>query len=351
MEELVAILALARIAGIPYQKKREIVEGPESVSSLFKGCRKIHDRSLRARIASFDEFSTIDAELKNLGKLKADVVTLKDAAYPEQLRQIPEPPLVLFRRGRIPVPNECLSIVGSRKATFEGMNLSERVAETLSSLGITIVSGFARGIDSSAHRGALKGRGKTIAVFGCGLDICYPAENNHLYGQIGNDGLMLTEYPLGTRPFPQHFPARNRIIAGLSRGVLVIEATSKSGSLITARLALDYGREVMAAPGRIFDEEYRGANSLIKQGAKLIENMEDIIFTCFPGLELKKEEGLALEKDEEYIYGLIGINKMHVDELAEKGSLSVKDVLALLTRLEMKDLVRALPGGFYLRKV
>jgi DNA processing protein len=351
MEELVAVLALTKVAGIPYSKKREIIEGAESVASLFDRPRKIHDRSLKERIASFDAFGSIDAELKNLGKLKADAVTLKDRAYPGQLRQIPEPPLVLYTRGRVPLSNECLAIVGSRKATFEGMHLAERIGETLSSLGITVVSGFARGIDSSAHKGALKGRGKTIAVFGCGLDICYPAENNHLYERIGNDGLMLTEYPPGTKPFPQHFPARNRIIAGLSRGVLVIEATSKSGSLITARLALEYGREVMAAPGRIFDEEYRGANSLIKQGARLIENMEDIITTCFPGLQLKKSEALALEKDEEYIYSLIGFNKMHVDELAEKGSLSVKDVLALLTRLEMKDLVRALPGGFYLRKV
>lgn len=351
MEERIAILALTRIAGIPHQKKRELVEGAESVASLFEHPREIHERSLRARIASFDEFNSIDVELKNLEKLKADVITLKDEAYPDQLKQIPEPPLVLYRKGNVSIPNECLAIVGSRKATFEGMHLAERIAETLASLGITVVSGFARGIDSSAHKGALKGRGKTIAVFGCGLDICYPAENNHLYGQIGNDGLMLTEYPLGTRPFPQHFPARNRIIAGLSKGVLVIEATSKSGSLITARLALDYGREVMAAPGRIFDEEYRGANSLIKQGARLIENMEDIINTCFPGLELKKEEGLALEKDEEYIYSLIGFNKVHIDGLVEKGSLSVKEVLALLTRLEMKDLVKPLPGGFYLRKV
>jgi len=300
---------------------------------------------------SFKGFGKIEQELELCEKLGVRVVSLRDAAYPVQLRNIPDPALVLYLKGSLALHDQMIAIVGSRRATFEGMNLAERIAETLSSLGVTVVSGFARGIDSSAHRGALKGKGSTAAVFGCGVDICYPAENKHLYEEVADKGLLLTEYGPGDPPLAGHFPARNRIIAGLARGVLVIEASARSGSLITARLALEYGREVLAVPGRVFDEEYKGANNLIKQGAKLVEGMEDIVTSCFPGLQVEKEKKLAMEDEEDYIYGLMGLDKIHVDELAQKSQREMRHLLALLTRLEMKDLVRPLPGGFYLRKV
>ena len=351
MEEIVATLALLRMAGISYEKKREILEGSESIARLFEGARKVSDPKLRQSIRSFTGFGAIEDEKANLEKMGVQVLSMRDVSYPEQLKRIPDPPLVLYHKGPLSLHGQMMAIVGSRKATFEGMNLAERIAETLSSLGVTVVSGFARGVDSSAHRGALKGRGKTVAVFGCGIDVCYPAENRRLYEEVEEAGLLLTEYGLGEKPLAHHFPARNRIIAGLSKGVLVIEASSRSGSLITARLALEYGREVLAVPGRVFDEEYKGANNLIKQGAKLVEGMEDIIAACFPGLHVKKEERLAMDADEDYIYGLMGLNKIHVDELAMKSGKEIKHLLALLTRLEMKDLVRPLPGGFYLRKV
>ena len=351
MEELVAILAVARIPGISNERKKEIVLSTENVASLFSDKERLADPRLRAKVRAFDGFKAITDELANLEKMKAHVISIRDASYPEPLKQIPDSPLVLYSKGPGSFQSRMMAVVGARKATFEGMNLAERIAETLSSLGITVVSGFARGIDSAAHRGALKGKGKTVAVLGCGVDVCYPAENKHLYERIGDDGLMVTEYSPGERPLPAHFPARNRIIAGLSTGVLVIEASSKSGSLITARLALEYGREVLAVPGRVFDEEYKGANNLIKQGAKLVEGMEDIIASCFPDLELKKVERLAMEEDEEYIYALMGMDKVLVDELAGMSRLEMKHLMPLLTRLEMKDLVRSLPGGFYIRKV
>ncbi|HME41835.1 MAG TPA: DNA-processing protein DprA [Syntrophorhabdales bacterium] len=351
MEEIVAALALVRIPGVSYERKKEILEGPESVASLFEGKRKIEDPRLRQRIRSFKGFGVIEGELTKLREMDVQIIFMRDAVYPPQLKRIPDPPLALYLKGPLSLHDQMMAIVGSRRATYEGMNLAERIAETLSSLGVTIVSGFARGVDSSAHRGALKGKGKTVAVFGCGIDICYPVENQHLYERVAREGLLLTEYTAGERPLAHHFPARNRIIAGLSKGVLVIEATSKSGSLITARLALEYGREVLAVPGRVFDEEYKGANNLIKQGAKLVEGMEDIITCCFPGLHLEKNERLAMDDDEDYIYSLMGLNKIHVDELAAKSRKDIKHLLALLTRLEMKDLVRPLPGGFYLRKV
>jgi DNA processing protein len=351
MEESLAILGLVRMPGIPYERKKEILEGSERVASLFEGKGKTGDPKLRKKIASFKGFGAIEDELAKLRKMDVRIVSLREASYPPQLKCIPDPPLAFYLRGSLSLHDQMMAIVGSRKATFEGMNLAERIAETLSSLGVTVVSGFARGVDSSAHRGALRGKGKTVAVFGCGIDICYPAQNQHLYEEVAGDGLLLTEYGLGDPPLAHHFPARNRIIAGLAKGVLVIEATSRSGSLITARLALEYGREVLAVPGRVFDEEYKGANNLIKQGARLVEGMEDIIASCFPGLHVKREEKLAIDGDEDYIYALMGLNRIHVDELAAKSGKEIKQLLVLLTRLEMKDLIRPLPGGFYLRKV
>jgi DNA processing protein len=351
MDELLAVLALAHIPGIPPRKKKEMALGSASVASLFDDPGRVSEPRVRSRIRAFDGFRGIEKDLASLREMKARVITIRDASYPAPLREIPDAPIVLYARGPLSCENRMMAIVGSRKATLEGMNLAERIAETLASMGITVVSGFARGIDSAAHRGAMKGKGKTVAVLGCGIDICYPAENKHLYERINGEGLMVTEYPPNTRPLPVNFPARNRIIAGLSRGVLVIEASAKSGSLITARLALDYNREVLAVPGRVFDEEYKGANNLIKQGAKLVEDMEDILASCFPDLEVKKPERLAMADDEEYIYGLMGLDKVHVDDLAGRSRLEMKFLMPLLTRLEMKDLVRSLPGGFYIRKV
>jgi DNA processing protein len=228
--------------------------------------------------------------------------------------------------------------------------MAEKIAQTLSSVGITVISGLARGVDAAAHRGALKEKGKTVGVLGCGIDICYPSENRSLFEKVGQEGCILTEYTPGELPLQHHFPARNRIIAGLSKGVLVVEASQRSGSLITARLGLEYGREVMAVPGSIFDEGYKGANSLIKQGAKLIDGMDDIIATCFPNLTLKKNEHVDLNGDEHYIYEIIGLVKIHVDEVIEKSGMETRHVMAILTNLELKEAIQGIPGGFYLRR-
>ena len=214
--------------------------------------------------------------------------------------------LCCTRRGLSRFRHEAFAVVGARKASFEGMLLAERIAETLSSAGITVVSGLARGIDAAAHKGALHGKGGTVAVLGCGIDRCYPAENWPLFQDIGRVGALLTEYRPGEAPLKYHFPERNRIIAGLSKGVLVVEASQKSGSLITARLALDYGREVMAVPGRVFDEAYKGANSLIKQGALLVEDINDILTCCFPHMKLRTKSAIDMDGDEDYIYTLLG---------------------------------------------
>jgi DNA processing protein len=195
----------------------------------------------------------------------------------------------------------------------------------------------------------MKGGGNTVGVLGCGIDICYPPENKNLFARMGEEGAIVTEYMPGEQPLPFHFPERNRIIAGLSKGILVIEASQRSGSLITARLGLEYGREVMAIPGSVFNEEYRGANKLIKEGAKLVDGIEDILTTCFPGLSFTHEEKVELDGDEKYIYALVGFTKVHIDEIIEKSRMEAKKVMAAMTGLEMKEVVRQLPGGFYIK--
>ena len=350
MEELSALLALSRLDKIDRVRKKKLAEERTRVAALFEGKERAVNEAEERAIRTFDGFGAIEEDLERLTRMGGAVLTIKDADYPPLLRELPDAPLVLFKKGPLPLPREAFAVVGSRKASFEGMLLAERIAATLSSAGITVVSGLARGIDASAHKGALDGRGGTVGVLACGLDRCYPAENWTLFNAMAQKGSLLTEYGPGTRPMRHHFPERNRIIAGLCKGVLVAEASQKSGALITARLALDYGREVLAVPGRVFDDAYKGANSLIKQGALLVEDVNDILTRCFPGMEFRAKQAIDMDGEEDYIYRLLGANRLHVDELIEKSGLGAKKVMAVLTLLEMKDMVSTAPGGFYVRK-
>jgi len=298
---------------------------------------------------AFKDWKELGSNVKDIKEMGVDILTIRDPEYPVQLRNIPDAPLVLYKKGKLKIGADTIALVGSRRASFESINMAEKIAQTLSSVGVTVISGLARGVDAAAHRGALKEKGKTVGVLGCGIDICYPSENRSLFEKVGQEGCILTEYSPGELPLQHHFPARNRIIAGLSKGVLVVEASQKSGSLITARLGLEYGREVMAVPGSVFDEGYRGANLLIKQGAKLIDGIDDIIATCFPNLTLKKDNQVDLSDNERYIYEIIGSVKIHVDEVIEKSGMETRHVMAILTSLELKETIRGIPGGFYLR--
>jgi DNA processing protein len=349
MDELTALIALSRTNRITRLRKREIADAFRSVASLFEGKMQPADAAERDAIRSFKGFKAIDADRDTLSKTGAEIITIRDAAYPPMLGRIPDAPIVLYKKGPLGPAVDGFAIVGARKATFEGMLMAERIAETLASAGITVVSGLARGIDAASHKGALRQKGGTIGVLGCGIDICYPAENRSLSGEMMHAGAVVTEYGPGERALPYHFPERNRIIAGLSKGVLVVEASARSGSLITARLALEYGREVMAIPGRVFDAAYKGANNLIKQGARLVEDIQDIVNCCFPHLQFQAKS-VDMDSDEDYIYTLMGMDRIHVDEIIEKSRLETKKVMAVLTRLEMKDVVRPVPGGFYIRK-
>lgn len=345
-----ALLALSRIDKIGKAAKKRLAEERQCVAPLFEGKERAENAAEDGAIRAFREFRAIDEDLERLARMGGVPLTIKDVAYPPSLRELPDAPLVLFKKGPLPLPTEAFAVVGARNASFEGMLLAKAIAETLASAGITVVSGLARGIDASAHTGALHGKGGTVGVLACGLDRCYPAENWTLFNAMAEVGALLTEYAPGAKPMRHRFPERNRIIAGLCRGVLVVEASQKSGSLITARLALEYGREVLAVPGRVFDEAYKGANCLIKQGALLVEDVNDILTCCFPEVKLQAKRTIDMDSEEDYIYTLLSADKLHVDELIEKSGLEAKKVMAVLTRLEMKDIVSPAPGGFYVRK-
>jgi len=255
-----------------------------------------------------------------------------------------------------------IAIVGSRAASTYGKYTTERISRELTLKGLTVVSGMARGIDSAAHRGAITAQGRTIAILGSGLDVIYPPENKKLFADIIQNGAVISEFPLGTPPRSANFPARNRIISGMSYGVVIVEAGEKSGSLITARLALEQGREVFAVPGSIDSAGSRGTNKLIKQGAKLIENTDDILEEILPQLEqttalktssalnaaeIKKELTEILNDVDQKIFNDVSRGRVHIDDLISSTGLPSADILSALTTMELKGIIQQHPGKFF----
>jgi len=295
---------------------------------------------------------------------------LADEHYPAWLRAIPDPPPVLYCDGSMePGDRQAVAIVGSRHATPYGLRVTDALARELSRLGFTIVSGFARGIDAAAHRAALASGGRTVAVLGCGLDVDYPSGHASLRTEIAGSGAVLTEFAPGTAPFATNFPRRNRIISGLALGVVVVEASEDSGSLITARLALEQGREVFAVPGPIDAPTSQGPHGLLKQGAKLVETVDDIVEELLPQLETMrtplsqdsmvtgagKRRSFApkppdLSPEEQVVLRVIGREPSHLDDLTEQSHLPAAEVARILLGLELKALVHQLPGQQYCLK-
>ncbi len=350
MDEKHAFMALSRVKGLNRLAKRMICDAYGDITRIFEPCGNGTGQAPPGISARFTDWKGIDNDLKLLDQLGARLITLNDPDYPPLLRHIPDAPIVLYALGPLKTGPDTIAIVGSRKASAEGMIISGKISETVSSAGITVVSGFARGIDTAAHSNALKGDGKTVAVLGCGIDICYPSENKGLFEKVAGEGLILTEYAPGEQPLPHHFPERNRIIAGISRGVLVVEATARSGSLITARLALEYAREVMAMPGSALKPEHAGSNRLIKDGARLVESVEDVLMTCFPHVKPVAQKPVELDSSENKVYSLIGFEKIHGDEVIERSGMATKDAMAALTRLTIRNIIAEQAGGFFIRK-
>lgn len=302
----------------------------------------------------------LERELNAIERWHIEVRSALDPTYPTRLKMIPDPPPLLYITGTLTERDElAVAIVGARRATAAGRVMTEELSHDLAALGVTVVSGLARGVDAAAHRGALAAQGRTIAVLGCGIDQTYPPEHERLRRQIEEQGAILSEVPVGAPPHSHHFPRRNRIISGLSMGVIVTEAAINSGSLITARLAAEQGREVFAVPGFVKEDTSRGTNALIKDGAALIERAQDVIDAIMPQLEPalrlrlqpsreKRDRGDQLGKEEQLVYDALSYDPFTVDDVIVTTGLSVSTVMASLLSLELRQRVRQLPGQRYL---
>ena len=330
---------------------------PETIESILK--KEFHEKAER--------------EFERVKKFGGDVLILDDGSYPDQLREIADPPITLYVRGdwQACMEQPCVAVIGSRNCSTYGKNAAEMLARELASRGITIVSGLARGIDTSAHKGAIDGKGRTIGVLGTGIDSIYPRENTrHAQEILDSGGALVTQFPLGTPPLKDNFPYRNRIISGLSLGVLIVEASERSGSLITARLAMEQNREVMAVPGNITSGNSYGTNHLIKAGAKLVQQWQDVVTELPseiaaailpPKIEKASSRAAASNKDampadlsdhERRVWPLLPVDdSVHIDSLLEESGLSFGDLNSALVGLDIRDLIRVLPGKNYARRI
>jgi len=332
---------------------------PEAVDSII--ARDLHEKA--------------EVELLKVRKLGGDILVLDDGVYPSLLREIYDPPIALYVKGAWSqcLDQPCIAIVGSRKCSTYGQNAALMLARDLAQRGVTVVSGFARGIDAAAHRGAIEGGGRTVGVLGTGIDEVYPRDHKKLADEIlERGGALVSQFPLATPPVSENFPYRNRIISGLSLGVVVVEAAENSGSLITARLAIEQNREVWAVPGNITSRNSFGTNYLIKgAGAKLVQQWQDIAAELPPQIaakllpppfgDKKREKSLAdqlslvpqnLSGSERTVLKLLTAdNPAHIDALLDRTKLSISDLTAALLELEMRELVRALPGRCFVRKI
>jgi len=309
------------------------------------------------RIIEFDQWEAVQKEIDGIMKNNVKLITLNDSSYPEGLRHLHDAPLILYIKGNIKETDRyAVAMVGSRTPTHYGIHVAEKMSYALASYGLTIVSGMARGIDSASHRGALKAKGRTVAVLGSGIDVPYPPENRGLMDAIASSGAVISEFPLGTQPERGNFPRRNRIISALSAGVIVIEATEDSGSLITVAHALEQGKEVFAVPGNVTSKKSKGTNDLIKKGAKLVEDAEDVIEELKPQIKgvLKKrdvsEKFLSLLNEEEKrLYSCLDTEPKHIDIIIRESGVPINRALSILLNLELKGIVNQTEGKrFYL---
>ena len=292
----------------------------------------------------------VDATLRWLESARHHVLTWEDARYPQRLREIPDAPLVLYAAGRIELlASPCVAIVGSRSATPQGRHDAQNFGRALSAAGLTIVSGLALGIDAAAHRGGLCGEASSIAVVGTGLDVTYPQANHALAEALAEKGCLVSEFALGTPPLGWNFPRRNRLISGMSLGVLVIEASGQSGSLATASCALAQGREVFAVPGSIHSAVSKGCHKLIREGATLVEGVEDILAVLDWRRSVASGAAPASPGGEHALLQAMGFGPVSIDQIAVHTGMHAAELAAALSRLEVEGLVASLPGGKYQR--
>lgn len=313
-------------------------------------------REVIDRLVHFADWHEIDEELRRVRAAEIAIIPFNDPNYPARLRMIPDPPAVLYVKGRMVAEDErAVAIVGSRSASDYGRRVACALARGLASSGFTVVSGMARGIDGAAHESALQAGGRTVAVLGSGVEQIYPPEHEALYRRITEKGAVISELPVGTRPVSFNFPARNRLISGLSLGVVVVEATERSGSLITAAAALEQGREVFAVPGEVGASRSRGSHRLIRQGAKLVETVDDILEEIAPQLVRRRGGSEAPARSlppstsapTRKVLELLQDNSLQVDQVIERSGLPAAQVLEILLDLELQGFIRQVPGKIY----
>lgn len=362
LDEIRALLQLTTVPGIGSTRIRALVAHFHSaqavISASISALSQVSgiDRTLAENILQQRDAAFVERQLEILAQRNARLLTYWDDDYPVLLKKIPDPPALLYVEGEIsPGDKNLLAIVGTRAPTQYGKLVAEKLSSELAARGFTIVSGLARGIDTIAHRTALKSGGRTIAVLGSGLDVMYPAENEKLAREIMANGAVLSEYAFGAKPDAVNFPRRNRIISGLSLGVLVIEAGLESGAMITANLALEHNREVFAVPGSIMSMKSAGPHQLIREGAKLVHSIDDVLEELLGQLDFfgkpRAEEKPMPELDEKSkrVYELLSHEGMHIDELIRKTGLSSSEMMTLLLELEFKNVVKQLPGKFFVK--
>jgi DNA processing protein len=370
-------IALNMIRGIGPRTANLLLDRFGSPAQVFAASRQaLQKEGLKAdTIQELHDSSILDkanAEIERLDRLKARVITRDDEAYPPLLREIHDPPIALYVRGDLAraCGQPCLAIVGSRRCSTYGVNAAQSLSRDLAANGLTIVSGLARGIDAAGHRGALEAGGLTIAVVGTGLETTYPREHKKLEEEILAEGAVISEFPLGTPPLPQNFPYRNRILSGLGFGVMIVEAAEHSGSLITARLAYEQGRDVFAVPGNITSQTSFGPNYLIKDGAKLVQHWRDVVEELprnikerilgvkagspaeAPSNVQPLFESVAFSENERTVFDLLAPDvPAHIDQLLLSSGLNQSDLLSALLSLEMKDRIKELPGKSFIKRM
>ncbi len=360
MNEREAYIALNMMEDVGPVTVRAAVSALGSASAIFDAPEQEIFRALggskgtAGRIVEQRRTIRVDKELKKAEKIGARIIAQNDKEYPDPLSHIHDPPLALYVLGRIePRDKRSIAVVGSRRATHYGRESAERLSFQLAQAGFTVASGLARGIDSAAHRGALKGKGRTLAVLGGALDALYPPENEGLAKEIAENGAVLSEFPLGRQPDKTTFPMRNRIISGLSMGVLVVEAGLKSGALITVNQALDQGRTVFAVPGRIDSPASAGSHQILKEGARLVESVDDVLaefeYLFPPRPATRKTDAVVRERpdcspDELSVLAALEDGETDVDSLIRTTGLKASTMSSVLLGLEMKRLARMLPG-------
>ncbi len=361
-----ALLNLSMVQGIGPARLRALVSqfgDPESV--LAAGEKELTsvegiDRGLARRILSHQDFDKeIQVQLSRLNKWEARLVTFWDKEYPDNLKKIYDPPVMLFTRGSLlPSDKYSVAIVGTRNPTTYGKHVAEKFAAALTEQGIAVVSGLARGVDTLAHATTIRSGGRTLAVLGSGVDVIYPSENRRLADQLLMGGAILSEYYMGSKPDAVNFPRRNRIISGISLGTILIETDINGGAMITAGTALDQNREVFAVPGSVFEKKSRGTNKLIREGrAKLVEDISDVLeelkYKLKPILksQVPQQQKVQLTIFEQKVFEALTEEPEHIDALGERCGLAISDLLVQLLSLELKGIVKQLPGKYFVKCV